>query len=260
MQFFLPITRRAAIWLTALLPLTSTALDEPAQTQLVEKRLRYSQASPAWLAAVGRLHIPTTRYVAGDINAYVENCSATLVATPGARAADTIVTAWHCLEDYSDLSREIVFTLIDPAGKQTRRTATLLYDGGGMHADWAILRLRPSIPRSLVQPLQLTPGELDWDTALSMAGYSRDKGLGRGGGQLTYDPDCAITGRAQAALDTGCQAYKGASGGAVVQLSPQGEARFSGVISAGDSVGISRFVPLARFRKELAVSLRAKQH
>lgn len=220
-----------------------------------EKRQRYTAASPVWLLAVGKLQIPTSRVIDGERGAYIENCSATLVATPGAQAADTIVTAWHCLEHYRDISRDIHFTLIDPAGKRTQRKATRLYDGGGMHADWAVMRLQQSVPQKLAQPLQMLRGDLDWAQPLSMAGFSRDAGLGGGGVHLTYDPRCAITGRSGHALDTSCQAYKGASGGAVIQVDADGVARFGGVISAGDGVGLSRFVPVARFRNPLMASL-----
>jgi hypothetical protein len=76
-------------------------------------------------------------------------------------------------------------------------------------------------------------------------------GKGAGGMQLTFDPACLITAQAPGTSDTNCLAHKGASGGAVVQLSPEGTPQLSGVVSQGNSEGLSTFVPVAAFRSEL---------
>jgi len=225
------------------------AAGDPVPT--VDTRKTYDREAPSWLRAVGKLEIPGSVYRNGARSHLRENCSASLVADGAVGQARTIVTAWHCLANYSDLSRPIVFTLLPDSENVVRREAYRLADGGGMHADWAILRLRSAIDRNVVAPLALQPGRVDAARTISMAGYSRDEGKGRGGRQLTYDPGCRITAESDTTADSDCIAHKGASGGAVVQLSPAGVPQFSGVISAGDGNGVSTFVPVSVFRAAL---------
>ena len=120
-----------------------------------------------------------------------------------------------------------------------------------MGADWAILKMHQPVPPEQVKAITPHPRGADTAQPVSMAGYSRDSGLGNGGATLTYDNNCAILQQWEADIDTDCSAYKGASGGAVIQMSARGEAWFSGVISRGDSEQLSIFVPLARFRSTL---------
>ncbi len=219
-----------------------------------DARLRYSSTSPPWLRAVGQLHVPSLKFEGGRARHHTERCSATLVGATAADSADTIVTAWHCLEFYRDLSHRIVFTLLPETDQPIAIEALLLADGGGMPADWAVLRLRQAVPASRVRALPLHPGQADPDRSIVMAGYSRDAGIGAGGTTLSYDPDCRITGAGagdRTSRDSDCRAYKGASGGAVIQLSVDGEPLLGGVVSEGDGAGLSRFVPVSAFRRNL---------
>ena len=170
--------------------------------------------------------------------------------------ADTIVTAWHCLEFYNDLSRPITFTLLPGHRGELTREAYRLGDGGGMHADWAILRLYRPVAAGEIAPLTVGVDEVDRARPVNMAGYSRDDDLGEGGRRLTFDPACRITAQTPARGNTDCRAHKGASGGAVVQLSPEGVPQLTGVISSGDGEGTSIFVPVARFQAALRQHLR----
>lgn len=228
----------------------------PAPTAAADRREIVSATSPAWLRAVGKLQVPGSRYRDGQRRHVKENCSATLVTGADRPRADIIVTAWHCLADYSDLSRPITFTLQPNPGEPIERQAYRLADGGGMHADWAILRLYRPVDSREVAALGIHPQRADAGRAISMAGYSRDAGKGAAGSRLTFDRNCRITGQATASSDSNCVAYRGASGGAVVQFSVEGAALFSGVVSAGNGAGLSTFVPVAGFRSELARHLR----
>jgi hypothetical protein len=209
-----------------------------------------------WLSAVGKLSVPGQRHRDGRAAHYIEDCSATLVALPGSARADTVISAWHCLELYGDLSRPIVFTASTPSGEIIMREARLLADGGGMHADWAILRLAQPVSRQLIPALNPHPGMADPAQPVTMAGYSRDEGLGKRGEVMTFDPGCAITGQSAAQGETNCIAFKGASGGAVVQVSPEGEARVCGVVSRGNGSGYSTYVPVKSFNGALRRYLR----
>lgn len=221
-----------------------------------ESRLPYGEASPPWLQAVGSLQVPGERVREGRRHHYLEQCSATLVVAAPGRDANTLVTAWHCLEFYRDLSRPITFTLFAGTGLPLVREAHRLTDGGGMHADWAILRLYQPVPATLAPALVVHPGLADPARRITMAGFSRDDGLGAKGALLTYDPSCTILRQDRAGSDSDCHAYRGASGGAVIQLSPGGEPQLVGVVSRGDSEGLSIYVPVGGFRQALQRFLR----
>lgn len=221
-----------------------------------DDRLPYSNSSPQWLLAVGSLQVPGVRIHGGYRRHYREDCSGTLVAAAPGKEADIVVTAWHCLEFYTDLSRPILFTLLSGRDGQLIREARLLADGGGMHADWAILRLQEPVPANRVVALTLHPGRANPGLPIVMAGYSRDGGVGAHGEQLTYDPTCFIVGQSPGGSDSDCAAYRGASGGAVIQLSHRGEPQLAGVISRGDGGGKSIYVPVDRFRSTLQRLLR----
>ena len=233
--------------------LTTTA--EPA-TPVPDARQVYSTGSPDWLRAVGKLLVPGDRYHDGRRSHHREDCSATLVARGSSTRADTIITAWHCLEFYNDLSKPITFTLLPGPQGNIASEAYRLTDGGGMHADWAILRLYKAVPARQVAALGIHPERADPGRPITMAGYSRDSGMGNNGEQLTFDPACTITHQAPGVSDSNCTAHKGSSGGPVIQVSTTGEPRVCGVISQGDGVGLSTFVPVSGFRNAINLYLR----
>ncbi|MEH6567673.1 MAG: trypsin-like peptidase domain-containing protein [Halioglobus sp.] len=212
--------------------------------------------SPVWLRAVGKLQVPGTKIVKGRRSHHWEDCSGTLVASPGNSHADTVITAWHCLEYYNDLSQRITFTLLPDSPDSVELEVYRLADGGSMNADWAILRLQQPIARTQIAAMPVHPREAKKDDNIIMAGYSSDEQLGRHGEKLTYDADCNITEHSRSGGGSNCYAHKGASGGAVVFLSNKGEAWFSGVISQGDGVGFSTYVPVTGFRNALSLHLR----
>ena len=234
----------------------------PADAQLAEPapeaRLPYSASSPAWLQMVGRLDVPGFKYEQGRRVHHRENCSATLVSRQGTREAQHIVTAWHCLEYYRDLSMTITFSLPNLSPQPEVREARALVDGGSMNADWAILRLVEPVAFSPSSAVTIGPANhTTGSSTLVMAGYSRDKGLGRSGQALTYHENCRqLDDDQRASAHTNCQAYKGASGGAVVRYHADGAAYLAGVISEGNSEGTSTYVPIARFRTLLNNYLR----
>ena len=205
-------------------------------------------SSYPWLQAVGKLQVPGSRIQQGRRTHHREDCSATLVSRKASTSANTIITAWHCLEFYNDLSRPILFTLHTLSGSTLNREAYRLADGGGMHADWALLRLYKAVSASDITAMPLGKQQADSNRPIVMAGYSRDKGIKGSGQQLNFDPHCSITHQNQRVGDTDCIAHKGASGGAVIQVSDVGEAVIYGVISEGNGSGRSTFVPVSHFK------------
>lgn len=216
----------------------------------------FSEQSPVWLAAVGKLDVPGSRYRDGRRSHYREDCSGTLLTSGPGRPADTVLTAWHCLEYYDDLSRAIVFTLLPGSRQPISREAYRVADGGGMHADWALLKLHQPIATTDVEGLQAHPGRADAGLPITMAGFSGDAGLGADGNILTYHSECRITRQDHRESESDCEAHKGASGGAVIQLSADGRVQLSGVISRGDSQSLSIYVPVVGFRGSLNRYLR----
>ncbi|KAA1194201.1 trypsin-like peptidase domain-containing protein [Pseudohalioglobus sediminis] len=240
--------RRGAILLAAVCTLVGLL---SARSTWAEPRQAYHGDAPQWLRAVGKLHVPGVTYRDGYSRHQQENCSGTLVSSAGSDRADTVITAWHCLEFYRDLSRPITFTLLLADGERIAREAHRLADGGGMYADWAVLRLQRAVDVADVPALIPHPARADPARAVTMAGYSGDPGLGRHGEALTFHAGCRITRQQRGESESDCSAYKGASGGAVVQVSATGEAYFSGVISRGDGERVSLFVPVSGFRGPL---------
>lgn len=221
-----------------------------------DPRLPRDGTSPAWLTAVGQLHVPGHRRRDGEEEHHVERCSATLVSQPGATRSEYIVTAWHCLEWYDDLSQTILFTLHPDPGMPLQRSARPLASGGAMAEDWAVLKLQRPVPAGRVRGLPLDLESAATRSPLWMAGYSRDVGTGADGKVLSYHPNCHVTGTQGLLMDTNCRAYKGASGGAVIRLDESGTPRLNGVISAGNGADISRFVPVTSFARALPATLR----
>jgi hypothetical protein len=115
------------------------------QAASTEPRQSYSSEAPVWLHSVGKLTVPGYRMNSGRRLQQFENCSATLVA------ADRVITAWHCLEYYRDLSRDILFPLPHRQQDAPHR-AVRLADGGGITDDWALLKLDRPIPTTVAQP------------------------------------------------------------------------------------------------------------
>ena len=191
----------------------------------------YDGGAPSWLQAVARLQVPGSRVLEGARQHYIEDCSATLVVGRKGARANTVITAWHCLEYYRDLSRPLTLQFSNGYSGEAYRVA----DGGSMDADWAILKLYRPIPPATVEALLPQQEPADPARSITMAGFSRDPGLGQGGTRLTYDRNCSILSQDARSGHTDCNAYKGASGGAVIQLNEDGAARLTGVISSGDS-------------------------
>jgi len=224
------------------------AIESP-QFALSNARELFTQNSPRWLEAVGKLQVPGIKFEQGLQRHHREDCSATLVGRAGSAQANTIVTAWHCLEFYKDLSKAIVFTLRNGTQQSFSIEARLLADGGSMQADWAVLRLQKSVPSHKLAALQLKPKSLNTFQSITMAGYSNDGKNSEFGQTLSYHSRCNILSPAASGNGASdCIAMKGASGGAVIQMSNNGRAELAGVISQGNGLDFSEYVSVEKFR------------
>lgn len=212
--------------LITLLLLSQSASADPRQT--------WNPQSPNWLTRVGSLTVPSSRWVAGDQHFFSEHCSATLIAP------NLLLSGWHCIEYYQDLSRDIIFRL--PGVDQAPMTAMRIADGGGMDADWLLLKIIGRTPAARWTPLDLGTPSLATGMPVTLAGYSRDAGLGQRGQRLTYHEGCTVTANEHYRVATNCLAYKGASGGPVFH-----QGQLIGVVSSGDSRSVSYYTPTASF-------------
>ncbi|MCZ6829417.1 MAG: serine protease [Gammaproteobacteria bacterium] len=217
-----------------------------------DARQIFSPDSPTWMAAVGKLEVPGQKWENGDTSNYDEHCTATLIGSGFDRDSHYILSAWHCLEYYRDLSKPILFSL--PRAGITRE-AFIVASGGGMSADWALLRLRRPVSLQQAQPLPAYgAAKSDAQATLTMAGYSADENLGQAGAVLTYDAQCQQLATTANLVTTDCTAFKGASGGPVV-VRTGNSVQILGVISAGDSRSRSLYVPTRLFVSTLRLYL-----
>lgn len=214
-----------------------------------DPREHVNPSSPDWVYAVGRLTVPSHRFVDGERRAYLEHCTATLIALPGDRRQHYIGSAWHCLENYRDRSQAIIFEAVSRSGERFQRRAFQLRSGGDMSQDWALLKLDQAVPDTDITALTVLDSRLDSldpGDVLSMAGFSRDSGMGAGGKRLSYHRDCQLLPSTRINRLTNCVAYKGASGGPVI-VERGGDSLFAGVISEGSGGDSSYFYPSHRF-------------
>lgn len=201
------------------------------------------------LQTVGRLLVPNVRYENGYAKHFDERCSATLVSLrANAPQSRFILSAWHCVEHYRDLSRTLMFTRPGAAA----RSARIVASGGNMQNDWALLKLDKPLPNPMFINDTGMRMRMQSDTPnLVMAGFPKDQPQAL---SPVLVSGCTNTGFAGDDLRSSCVITRGASGGAVFAKSdtPNGDLILVGVISRGDSESISIYVPVARFRSRLA--------
>lgn len=210
-----------------------------------------AQESVGWTHAIVRLEVPLTRRDGNNRYHYREDCTGTIV---GAGDVAIIATAWHCFDGTMDLTQQIKVS-----NPWLNAYGRLLRSGGSMVADWALVladvrhvRQVASMPLLSVEPSSVH--------TLSLAGYAR-KPTQTADDSLTVLSDCSITGIETQWTATRCVARKGASGGPALYVDANtGEKRFAGVISSGNGVDTSYFVPLSAFRTELHYALRKYIH
>ncbi|WP_405269999.1 trypsin-like serine peptidase [Congregibacter sp.] len=197
--------------------------------------------------------MPGQRYENGYAKHYDESCSATLI-TDDSRSefSQLIVSAWHCIEFYHDTSRSLTF---ETARGETRN-ANLIASGGSMYSDWALLRLDAPLdsPSVLLRPDSIDAGAGD----LLMAGYPRSGTTETK--ILETANNCRVTGADGPDTRSDCVLQKGTSGGGVFSAAKGSggtELHYLGVISRGDGVSQSIYVPLRRFHSRITAYLQS---
>ncbi|HBZ50342.1 MAG TPA: hypothetical protein DEO43_08570 [Halieaceae bacterium] len=197
---------------------------------------RYRPDSPNWMKFVAAINVPTLKHEAGRTRHYREQCSATLINHDHARQDQWLITAWHCIEHYRDLSQTIEVRFPHAGLNDQYYTARVARSGERLERDWALLRLEQRLPPHLSSPLTLTAASPS--LLATAAGYS--KHLREGRERLSYDSNCRWV-SAQEWQD--CFTSKGTSGGPVVQTIAD-EPTIVGIISQGNGEGMTLTFPV----------------
>jgi len=188
-----------------------------------------------WLTAILPLTVPVERLEQQHRRAMTDDCSATVIATQPAR----LLSAWHCFDGYNDLTKPPLVTTSE--GPMALR---LLATGGSMLADWALLApadsridaMLSTLPSVAAAPLRSMP-----HAAVVMAGFSHVTGDRQR--LLRADMHCQAIAADRHWVRSDCIAFKGASGGPVLQKVGD-DWRIVGVISAKESSGTRLFTPI----------------
>jgi len=192
------------------------------------------------------IEVPSEKREAGRTRHFIERCSGTLLQNADNKRPDLILTAWHCVENYSDLSKHIQIRFPHAVAPLQALFARIYRSGDSITSDWALLRLVSPVPDAGLLGLSLSLRKENQPAyALGFAGELR-----QGRSSLSFDADCNWS---QSNLWQSCQSSKGSSGGPLVQVHSD-EAYVVGVISQGDSEEIT----LDWSTSELPLTLRSE--
>jgi hypothetical protein len=70
-------------------------------------RQRFDATAPKWMANVANIEGPAIKYEQGRARHYIEYCSGTLLKSAKTSQPRFMISAWHCVEHYQDLSRDL---------------------------------------------------------------------------------------------------------------------------------------------------------
>jgi len=201
-----------------------------------DARQRLHSDSPSYLYSLGKLIIPSEKQIDGQRQHYNEDCSATLLQTK--RNKSIVLSSWHCVENYHNLGRDIIFRHLNADSQWREHVAFILKSGQSMRNDWVILQLEQPIASNNTAAVEITTLSSQSYVA---AGFSGDQTVGLSGEVLTYQNDCQVSQHAlnDDQITLNCWAFKGASGGAIFSAG-----KLVGIISQGDNEGRISYVPM----------------
>lgn len=221
--------------------LVALALNPVTATELLRKR--YDAQAPAWMQNVASIEVPGIKFEHGRARHYTEYCSGTLLRDDSSSETRYVISAWHCVEYYQDLSRSIKIRFPHFQSSPSVYSARLIDSGGGITNDWALLELSngPNKAQLPGMPLIMT------DPAKPATAMGFALALDNGRQQLAFDDSCSAQ-SAQHWLN--CTTSKGASGGPIVQTLGSSTG-IVGVISQGDSRALTISYPTIELPQRL---------
>lgn len=208
------------------------------QLNAAEQRKRFDVKTPLWMQNIAALEVPSLRFEDGRARHYIEYCSGTLLHDVETSQPRYILSAWHCVEHYHDLSQALRVRFPHLGDGNAVYKARLMDSGGRIDRDWALLELSASIPEQQLSGLPLIAS--DPEKPATAAGFAL--ALEQGKNRLSFDDTC----QTQDSISwEHCVTSKGASGGPLVQTL-DGTTGIVGVISQGDSQTLTISFPSTR--------------
>lgn len=194
------------------------------EMDLGDTRKVRKSSSPGWLEAVGRI-------ISVKSESKAQQCTLTLITDHPEKDGIIGVTAGHCVAHWAksegtyDVGSNSV-TFKNKKGNKITRSISEVILAEMSEADYAIVKLDSSVDKLEISPLiasiytyrTLLATDVNANGFLpfaTMAGYSRDNGIGKRGSVLTYDEKCQLNGGTSKIKLGLCYTYPGASGGAV---------------------------------------------
>ena len=214
-------------------------VDLSTANETASSRQRFDANAPDWMKNVANIEVPAIKIEQGRARHYKEYCSGTLLTSSNTLPTRFVISAWHCVEHYQDLSRDLeVHFPHSPSTQQSVYTARLIDSGGSIYHDWALLELKQG--PSTVQLKGLSLSETDISKPAVAAGFAL--GLPDGRKRLSFDDSCLASGKTEWVR---CSTSKGASGGPIVQIH-EAIPSIVGIISQGDSRDFTISYPSAK--------------
>lgn len=213
--------------------------DLSAADEVESSRHRFDAKAPDWMENVVNIEVPAIKFEHGRARHYTEYCSGTLLKSSATLPTRFVVSAWHCVEYYQDLSRDLKVQF--PHSRSTHRsayTARVIDSGGSISRDWALLELSNGPSTAQLEGLSLLA--IDTNKPATAAGFAM--ALPNGRQRLSFDNSCQANGETEWVR---CTTSKGASGGPIVQTH-ESMPGIVGVISQGDSQALTISFPSAR--------------
>ena len=177
--------------------------------------------------SVVRLDVPLQRNEQGRRRHFVERCSAFLISITEQRAL--LASAWHCIDGNMTFGKTPTLHLIDgPVAVKT------INSGGSMAKDWLLIGA-PREALTHLKPISTSHRPIELGEVLVAIGYGGETALGD---RYSREVACPVS-EVGILFTLQCALQKGDSGGLIARRQLNGHLEAVGIISSGDSQGVS---------------------
>ena len=177
--------------------------------------------------SVVRLDVPLQRSEQGRRRHFVERCSAFLISVTKQRAV--LASAWHCIDGTMTYGKGPRLHLIDgPVAVET------ISSGGSMAKDWLLIGAPREALRHL-KPIAASRRPIELGEVLVAIGFG---GETASGSRYSREVVCPVS-EVGILFTLQCALQKGDSGGLIARRQLNGQLEAVGIISSGDSQGLS---------------------
>ncbi|MDG1507140.1 MAG: hypothetical protein P8Q28_04960 [Luminiphilus sp.] len=177
--------------------------------------------------SVVRLDVPLQRNEQGRRRHFVERCSAFLISNTKQRAL--LASAWHCIDGIMTFAKAPTLHLIDgPVAVET------INSGGSMAKDWLLIGA-PREALAHLKPISTSRRPIELGEVLVAIGFGGETALGD---RYSREVACPVS-EVGVLFTLQCALQKGDSGGLIARRQLNGQLEAVGIISSGDSQGVS---------------------